>query len=483
MEGFKEVTSAIEGRLFLSTRKVNEAEAGNEAYFQARPEVIPTAETWVSPFATPIGLPSKNKPSRTKNEPKVANGVKEDSHRLHFRSSGKDLPRINAQRADCTACTSNDAFTVAFDLAEPVLYLEGFDFPHNSEHRSAVLRGVMQLRVVRKTMLSNLSLDFQGVSQTTWPESWRVRHLKKVYEEAIVHHPWNFLNNDTANVNNQSKAGRAFDPGLYTYNFELPLASSFPETIDLPLGKVYYTLTATAAETSRSSKSATYQQAVILVRIPCVCSLEMTEPYEVHGLLQGLKYRFSLAAKSCPVGGQLPLSIKISSQTDRSWQQITVSLVENVQYQTRACIAHREQSRSKAVLYTKRAKRDPLHHRAFRRISAAGEKMATSYANGTIIEKGVSRRSRSFSPFENSESSYLEETAVLQLPSCSRMQGDTAYRCLYLRHYLLVCSVFSWCCYPVLTNATARSRYPLIWKWRRTVGNTSKSVLGCRSRS
>lgn len=443
MEGYKEVTSAIEGRLFLSTRKSHQAEVGDAAYFQTRPQALPTAESWLSPFASPISLPSKGKPDRAKNERELLSATRKDAHHARFRDSGKALPRINAQEADGITSIGSDAFTIAFDLAEPELYLEGFDFPHNSEHRSAVLRGVMRLRVMRKMTLGRLSLEFQGVSQTNWPESWRVRRLKKVYEEDIIRHSWDFLKCDIAMATIQSRASQVFNPGTYSYNFELPLASSLPESVDLPLGKASYTLTATAAESGRSANSATFEQPVLLVRIPCLCSLELTEPYEVHGTLHGLMYSFSLAAKSCPVGGQLPLRIKIKSPMDRSWQQITVSIVEDVRYQTRDSLAHREQSRCRAILYTKRAKRDPLHQRAFRRISAAGEKMASSYASATLVEKELPRRSGSISHVENSENVYLDSSAVLRLPSCSRIQADTAYRCLYVRHYLLVSA--SWC--------------------------------------
>ncbi|KIX97416.1 uncharacterized protein Z520_06868 [Fonsecaea multimorphosa CBS 102226] len=434
MEGYKEITSAIEGRLFLSTQKVHEAQVGNGAYFQSRPVTLPTAESWLSPFANPINFSAKTKPDDPKIVQKVGGGgggARESSRRLHLKSSSKRLPKYSEQDVECVASTRNDAFSVAFDLAEPVMYLEGFDFPHNLEHTSAVLRGVVRLEIVRETTMSRLSLDFQGVSQTIWPESWRARRLKKVYDESIVNHAWDFLDKD--------KTSRTFSPGVYNYNFELPLASSFPETIDLPLGKVFYYLTATAAESGRPSSSATFKQSVQLVRIPCMCSLELTEPYEVRGLLHGLGYNFSLAAKSCPVGGQMPLRMKITTQADRCWQQITVAMVEDVQYQTRNGLAYREQSRSKAILYTKRVKRDPLHQRAFRRISAVGENMAVSYASSTVIEKDVPRRrSRSMSVHEDSESNYLHETAVLQIPSCSRLQADTAYKCLYVRHYLLI---------------------------------------------
>ncbi|KAK7897132.1 hypothetical protein LTR67_005021 [Exophiala xenobiotica] len=437
MEGYKEVTSAVEGRLFLSTQKHHEADKNNEVYFQSRPHTLPTADSWLSPFASRIDTSGKSKSSSLKDGDQSLGTARTKSHRSSLRSAGKGLPKIKDQEADQIATTS-DAFTVTVELAEPILYLEGFDFPHNVAHRSAVIRGSVHLKILRPTTLSHLTLTFLGTHETIWPEAWRVRRLKKVSREEVVHHLWNFLHHDKSVGDSRATSMQKFAPGQYSWNFELPLASSLPETIDLPLGKVSYTLRASATEAGHSFNTATFLQNITLLRIPCVCSLELTEPYEVRGLLQGLRYSFSLAAKSCRVGGQLPLTIKLSSPTDRSWQSINVSMVEDIQYRTRDGQAHREQSRVKAVLYTKRAKRDPLHQRALRRISAAGEKMAPAYASGVVIEKHQPRRSGSVSHLEDADMEYLHERAILSLPSCSKIEADTAYKCLYVRHHLLI---------------------------------------------
>ncbi|KAK4942144.1 hypothetical protein LTR10_018036 [Elasticomyces elasticus] len=438
MEGFKEVTSAIEGRLFVSTKKHHEAEKNNGAYFQSRPETFPMVDSWLSPFAKSIDITGNTKSISTKGSHEMVNDRPRLPHRVSVRDRGRDLPELRSRGGDSVSMTNSDAFTVALELAEPILYLEGYDFPHNSAHRSAVLRGFMHLDVSRQVSLSDVSVTFRGISRTIWPEAWRVRRLKKTCEEDIVHHSWDYLKRGPTVDDHSSRAPRIFESGQYTYAFELPLESSLPETIDLPMGKVSYTLTASAAEAGRHSNVSSFTQAIILIRIPCMCSLELTEPYEVHGLLHGLRYSFALAAKSCRVGGQLPLRIRISSPTDRSWQSINVSLVEDVQYRTRDGLVHREQSRSKAVLYTKRAKRDPLHQRALRRISAAGEKMATTYAGNVIIEKDQPRRSGSVSHLEHGDLNQMDERAILTLPSCSTIEADTAYKCLYVRHYLLI---------------------------------------------
>ncbi|KIW14435.1 hypothetical protein PV08_07218 [Exophiala spinifera] len=481
MEGYKEVTSAIEGRLFVSTRKHHEASKDNEVYFQSRPQALPSVDSWLSPFTSKIALPSnKTKSSggedgEKQQQQKRPSGQARHGHPSPPRSgaTARGLPNIKDQAADQTMAVA-DGFTLSLELAEPILYLEGFDFPHNSEHRSTVLRGVMNLTILKPTTLSALRLNFRGENETIWPEAWRVRKLHKVFREEVVQQTWNFLRTDknsvvdditatttaatTSTTNRNAKQHtRRFEPGQYSFPFERPLESWLPESINLPLGKLSYTLTALAAagagEGGQYSSTATLTQPVTLVRIPCVCSLELSEPYEVHGLLHGLRYSFNLAAKSCRVGGQLPMTIKIASPPDRSWQSINVSLVEDMQYQTRNGLAYREQSRTKAVLYTNRAKRDPLHQRALRRISAAGEKMAPSYASGVVIEKKEGDDMwlhRSLSHHEyvtdgggggtgtDPDYQYLHEKALLNIPSCSKIDADTAYKCLYVRHYLSI---------------------------------------------
>lgn len=544
MEGYKEVTSAIEGRLFVSTNKHNEASKNNEDYFQSRPQALPTVDSWLSPFTSRIALPSNKTKSSGAEDGEQQKGGSSDRARHHHRSPPRSaavksrLPNIKDQCAD-QMITRADGFTLSLELAEPILYLEGFDYPHNSEHRSTVLRGVMNLTILKPTTLSALNLNFRGETETIWPEAWRVRKLHKVFREEVVQQKWDFLQTDnsvdditTTSANRNARQPiRRFEPGQYTFPFERPLESWLPETIDLPLGKVSYTLTALAATAAGEggggggggghSSTATLTQLVSLVRIPCICSLELSEPYEVHGLLYGLRYSFSLAAKSCRVGGQLPLTIKISSPNDRSWQSINVSLVEDVQYQTRNRLAYREQSRTKAVLYTNRAKRDPLHQRALRRISAAGEKMAPSYASSVVIEKQddddvLLRRSVSHHEYvtggadggagtgADMDYQYLHEKALLNLPSCSKIEADTAYKCLYVRHYLLVSPSLStdylsgpgprwmWltglcvCVYVLIFEClcrTYRSQSPDTSKSTKMIVNRSRSEFGCLSRS
>ena len=430
MEDYREVTSAIEGRLCLRSSKAPKHEILSEDYFQSRTDRPPTVNSWLSGRAMPdISLGKSNDRKEAPNKGR-SNSIASDRH--HERKRGITLPSLRAT-GPAVDYSTNDAASLTIELAEPNLYLEGFNYQHCTEHRSTVLRGVLRLQVKQKAAFHDLSLRFEGISETIWPESWRLRHVKKKCRESFVHHDWNFLDRDDETAENE-RLGQSFDLGTYDYPFELPLDSSLPETIDLPMGGVYYTLTATASP-SVSSQTSAFARKVNLVRIPCSCSLELTEPCGATGFQHGLRYNFMLHGQSFPVGGQVPLGIRLVPTTDCSWQRLTITIEEDIRYRTRDGFAQREQSRVKATLLDKRAKQDDFAQRALRRISAAGESMSSTYAGSATIEKG--RRS-SHGSQDPVDAECLREKAVLQLPSCSRVHPDTAYSCLYVQHTLVI---------------------------------------------
>ena len=432
MDDYKEVTSAIEGRLSLRSGKASKREVSDEDYFQSRVDRPPTVNSWLSGKA--ISDFSLGKSNEAKDQLLGASASSKAPRPERERKSKKALSSTRTP-GDANSASTTEAVSLTIELAQPNLYLEGFTYQHCTEHRSAVLRGVLHLKVRRKATLRELSLRFDGTSETVWPESWRLRHLKKHLRETIINHEWNFLETDVEATNGKKATGQSFEPGTYDYPFELPLDSSLPESIELPMGAVYYSLTATALQTGHVIQTGPQAQRVNLIRIPCTCSLEMIEPCGATGLQHGLRYSFMLHGQSFPVGGQVPLGIRLVPAPECSWQRITITIEEDTRYRTRDGLAQREQSRCKAILLDKRTKQDDLAQRAFRRISAAGERMSTTYAGSATIEKP---RRGSHNSQESLDAMCLQEKVVLQLPSCSKLQADTAYSCIYVRHTLVV---------------------------------------------
>jgi len=291
-----------------------------------------------------------------------------------------------------------------------------------------------------------------------------------VYKEQFLFHEWDFLHREGASRDellNQHSArlleasipglsshelaarspgpkvrrtkslytDRNFEPGVYEFPFDLPMPSTYPESIELPLGKTYYSLTASVAQTDSPSRHISSTRTVNLVRIPSAGSLEQIEPYGVHGLQYGLRYHMMLHGKSFRTGAQVPLSIRIEPQADRSWHRLRISLLEEVQYRTRNGLAQREQAGSKAILMEKTAESRNCHLpcSSLKRTSTAGERIAIAHAGSAHIEKP-----RLWPAVREEEFRGLDDKLIFQLPTCSSIHADTTYSCLYVRHLLLI---------------------------------------------
>jgi len=77
------------------------------------------------------------------------------------------------------------------------------------------------------------------------------------------------------------KGYRTFCPGEYMYNFELPLDSHLPETIDVDLGSVKYELEATVERAGAFRTNLVGTKEVTLIRAPSEGSLEQVEPIAI----------------------------------------------------------------------------------------------------------------------------------------------------------------------------------------------------------
>jgi hypothetical protein len=65
---------------------------------------------------------------------------------------------------------SGNGVSISISLAEPVLYLQGFDPNDTSSRSTTMLRGSMLLRVSKQAKIKTISLNFRGRSETDWPE-------------------------------------------------------------------------------------------------------------------------------------------------------------------------------------------------------------------------------------------------------------------------------------------------------------------------
>jgi len=100
------------------------------------------------------------------HRPRLAGDVRKASV-----SSVAGEPNISiTSLADEKPVVSGNGISVSISLAEPVLYLQGFDQNDSSSRSTTMLRGSMLLRVAKQAKIKTISLTFRGRSETDWPE-------------------------------------------------------------------------------------------------------------------------------------------------------------------------------------------------------------------------------------------------------------------------------------------------------------------------
>lgn len=88
---------------------------------------------------------------------------------------------------------SGGNITVSVALAEPMLYVHGFEQDETSERSTAMLRGSLHLRVTKSTKIKAVTLKFRGLATTLWPEG-KSANLQpypctKIADEATIRYP------------------------------------------------------------------------------------------------------------------------------------------------------------------------------------------------------------------------------------------------------------------------------------------------------
>lgn len=65
---------------------------------------------------------------------------------------------------------SGNGVSVSLNLAEPVLFLQGFEHGDSSNRSTAMLRGHLHLKIAKNVKLKAVTLKFKGTATTKWPE-------------------------------------------------------------------------------------------------------------------------------------------------------------------------------------------------------------------------------------------------------------------------------------------------------------------------
>ena len=259
-----------------------------------------------------------------------------------------------------------------------------------------------------------------------------------------------FSKSDT-NVN--QKGYRTFTPGDYIYNFELPIDSRLPETIDVELGRVKYDLEAIVERAGAFRANLVGSKEVIMIRAPTEGSLETVEPIAISRDWEDqLHYDIVISGKSFPLGSQVPIAFKLTPLAKVRCHRIKVYITENIQYFTSNKRVHRLEPTRRIQLFEKRADAasTSTYPGSSLRITAGGGVDFDSREAAAQGDESVPRdQVNLLGPLEGQHTSVgpTEMEMNVQLPSChfmadkermAQINFDTTYSNIQVHHWIKV---------------------------------------------
>ena len=435
-------------------------------------------------------------------------------------------PNISiASLANEKPIAAGNGVSISISLAEPVLYLQGFDQNDTTSRNTTMLRGSMLLRVTKQAKLKTVSLNFRGRSETDWPEGIPPRRVEFRDNTTIMNHTWTFFNAQLPHYehsygadilhlqkapsvatkeigvtgssfdifqqrsaspapssvtsreakrlslqNNQSrsfgkgesmtggptvaqKGFKVFHPGDYIYNFELPIDSRLPESINVDLGSVKYELEALVERSGAFRANLVGSKELTMIRAPSEGSLEQTEPIAISRNWEDqLHYDIVISGKSFPLGSQVPIAFKLTPLAKVQCHRIKVFVTENIQYFTNNKRVHRLEPTRKVQLFEKRADGHSVssYPGSSMRITAGG---GIPYDHRSAAAEGnedVPRDQTNLLGNLDNDSASIGPTEMefnVQLPSCHQMKDklkserlhfDTTYQNIQVNHWIKV---------------------------------------------
>lgn len=288
------------------------------------------------------------------------------------------------------------------------------------------------------------------------------------------------------------KGYRTFYPGDYLYNFELPIDSRLPESIDVDLGSVKYELEATVERAGAFRGNLVGMKPIVMIRAPAEGSLEQTEPIAISRNWEDqLHYDIVISGKSFPLGSKVPIAFKLTPLAKVQLHRVKVFVTENTEYFCSNKRVHRMEPTRKVLLFEKRADGPSISTfpGSTMRITAGGgvpyEQREAAARGEEVVSQDSSNLLGRLAGEANVGPTEMEFS--VQLPGChhstekdrvNRLHFDTTYQNIQVHHWikasiverLLPCILLTAtrlsCGCPSRTRTTQRSagtlRYPSI---------------------
>lgn len=248
------------------------------------------------------------------------------------------------------------------------------------------------------------------------------------------------------------KGYRMFQPGDYVYNFELPLDSRLPETIDVDLGSVKYELEASVERAGAFRGNLLGSKEVTLIRAPTEGSLEQVEPIAISRNWEDqLHYDIVISGKSFPLGSRIPIALKLTPLAKVQCHRVKVFITENIEYFCSRKRVHRLEPTRKVLLYEKRADgtENSTYPGSSQRVTAGG---GIPYAQRDAAARGERVAPQDPSNLlgrldQEASVGPTEMELSVQLPGCQSLTErdrmhllnfDTTYQNIQVHHWIKV---------------------------------------------
>lgn len=250
---------------------------------------------------------------------------------------------------------------------------------------------------------------------------------------------------------------RTFNAGEYMYNFELPLDSHLPETIDVDFSSVKYELEATVERAGAFRTNLAGTKEVTLIRTPSEGSLEQVEPIAISRSWEDqLHYEIVISGKSFPLGAQIPIALKLTPLAKVQCHRIEVFVTENIEYFCKNKRVHRMGPVRKVQLFEKRADGPPtdIFPGSTMRI-VSGDHVPYDQRAAASRDEDVQMQDPTNSLGDLGGDTNIGPTEMelnVQLPSChslkekdetSRLHFDTTYQNIQVHHWIKLCLVIA----------------------------------------
>jgi hypothetical protein len=294
--------------------------------------------------------------------------------------------------------------------------------------------------------VTRFTLDVRGSQTTETPTPKDVKRLSLQNNSS-----WSFGKGE-GGTSVAQKGYLTFNPGDYIYNFELPIDSRLPESIDVELGSVRYELEATVERSGAFRANLIGSKAVTLIRVPAEGSLERVEPIAISRDWEDqLHYDIVISGKSFPLGSQVPIAFKLTPLAKIQLHRVKVYLTENTQYFGSNKRVHRIEPTKRLQLFEKRAESastSAFPGSSMRIMSGGGVAYDSRAAAATGDESVMTDPTNLLGSLDGEHNAGPTEMEFsIQLPTCpamgerdrrSRIHFDTTYSNIQVNHWIKV---------------------------------------------